>query len=107
MSAILRLQGFAVSESGGVTEALRVLSDGVVPPPDWILLDLMLPDGSGIDVMRAVRARRLNCRICIVTGCCTELLRDARMAGADHLFTKPLDVKGLIAALTTQEVGEA
>ena len=87
-----------MSESGSVTEALRVLSDTELPPPDWILLDLMLPDGSGIDVMRAVRARGLTSRICIVTGCCTELLREARIAGAAHLFTKPLDVKSLISA---------
>jgi DNA-binding response OmpR family regulator len=106
ISAILRLRGFAVSESGCVAEALRVLSDRVLPPPDWILLDLMLPDGSGIDVMREVRTRGLTSKICIVTGCCTELLREARLAGADHLFTKPLDVKGLICALITQEVGE-
>ena len=96
-----------MSESGSVGEALRALSDRVLPPPDWIVLDLMLPDGSGIDVMRAVRAWGMNCKVCIVTGCCTELLREARLAGAAHLFTKPLDVKGLITTLMTQEVGEA
>ena len=67
-----------MSESGSVAEALRVLSEAELPPPDWILLDLMLPDGSGIDVMRAVRAWGMHCRICIVTGCCTELLNEAR-----------------------------
>ena len=96
-----------MSESVGVTEALRVLSDGILPPPQWIVLDLMLPDGSGIDVIRAVQSRGMNCRICIVTGCCTELLSEARLAGAACEFTKPLDVKRLISALTTQEVGEA
>ena len=95
-----------MSESGSVAEALRILGDRVLPPPDWILLDLMLPDGSGIDVMRAVRARGLTSRICIVTGCCTELLNEARLAGAAQLFTKPLDVKGLIRALTTDPTGD-
>ena len=96
-----------MSESGSVAEALRVLFDRALAPPDWILLDLMLPDGSGIDVMRVVRARGLSSRICIVTGCCTELLREARVAGAAHLFTKPLDVKSLISALAMQEAGKA
>ena len=95
-----------MSESGGVAEALAILHDGHLPPPQWIVLDLMLPDGSGIDVMRAVRAWGMNTKICIVTGCCTDLLSEARLAGAACAFTKPLDVKRLITVLTAQEVGE-
>ena len=94
-------------ESATVADALRILSDGAIPPPDWILLDLMLPDGSGIDVLRAVRAWGMNTRVCIVTGCCTDLLSEARREGAECAFTKPLDIRRLITALTTQHVGEA
>ena len=94
-------------EAATVADALRILSDGAIPPPDWVLLDLMLPDGSGIDVLRAVRAGGMNTRVCVVTGCCTELLSEARREGAACAFTKPLDVKRLMSALTTEAVAEA
>jgi DNA-binding response OmpR family regulator len=87
-----------VSEAGTVGEALREVD----APPDWILLDLMLPDGSGTDVIRHVRAHRLASRVCIVTGCDADTLNDARTQGAEHAFTKPLDVERLISVMSTE-----
>lgn len=69
------------------------------PPPQWILLDLMLPDGSGVSVIRKVKSDRLPSRVCVVTGCATDLLAEARSAGADHAFVKPLDVERLMTVL--------
>ena len=98
IGAILRRQGYAVSEAGSVAEALQGLAC-MQPPPDWILLDLMLPDGSGVDVIRDVRGRGHSSRVCVITGCCVELLDQARRAGAEHAFTKPLDVQRLMTAM--------
>jgi len=85
-----------VSEAGTVADALRDLD----PAPDWILLDLMLPDGSGTDVIRQVRTRKLATRVCIITGCDAETLSDARTQGAEHAFTNPLDVERLMGVLS-------
>ena len=70
------------------------------PPPQWILLDLMLPDGSGVNVIRKVKADHIPSRVCVVTGCAAEHLAEARRAGADHAFVKPLDVEKLVTVLT-------
>jgi two-component system response regulator DctR len=96
-----------VYECGSVADALRGLSNPQSPPPQWVLLDLMLPDGNGIDVIRALRRTGLPTQVCVVTGCCAEQVNEARRAGAAFAFTKPLDLKRLMCALTTQPVGEA
>jgi DNA-binding response OmpR family regulator len=94
---ILRKQGYVVSEAGTIAGAIAGLS----PPPDWVLLDLMLPDGCGISVLRRVQAQRLPTKVCIITGCDSTLLADARSAGAQHTFTKPLDIGILMEALAS------
>jgi two-component system CitB family response regulator len=83
-----------VSEAATVADALAGIE--TTPPPQWVLLDLMLPDGCGISVLQRVRAARLPCTVCIITGCDSHLLAEARRAGAEHTFTKPLDVERLM-----------
>lgn len=73
--------------------------------PQWILLDLMLPDGSGLDVLRAARAARLDAKVCIITGCSSEMLAEARAAGAEYAFTKPLNPAHLMALLAGNGYG--
>jgi len=92
---LLKHRGFAVSEAATVGEAIESLS----PPPQWIVLDLMLPDGNGVSVIRKVKADHIPTRVCVVTGCAAEHLAEAKRAGADHAFVKPLDVDKLISVL--------
>ena len=102
MSLILRRLGFVVSEAARVADAAALLEQSATAgrPPDWILLDLMLPDGTGVDVIRLAHARSLPSRICIITGCAADRLGEARDAGIEHIFTKPLDVNGLMSLMT-------
>ena len=98
ITKLLKRQGFAVSEAATVAEAMAQVEQ--TPPPQWILLDLMLPDGCGISVLQRVRAAALPCTVCVITGCAdSQLLGDARRAGAEHTFTKPLDFAGLMALM--------
>src|SRR5690348_17968305 len=48
MALILKRHGFAVCEAGTVAEAMAALG----AKPGWVLLDLLLPDGCGIDVLK-------------------------------------------------------
>src|SRR5688500_5466817 len=61
IALILGRLDFATSEAGTVADAM----DGLSQRPDWILLDLMLPDGDGADVLRKVPARSPFSRTCI------------------------------------------
>jgi DNA-binding response OmpR family regulator len=98
---ILRKLGFAVFEAASVADATGHINSAAAEShaPQWILLDLMLPDGNGIDIMRLAHARRLPSRICIITGCGSDRILDAQSEGAQHIFTKPLDVARLMALL--------
>jgi len=86
-----------VFEAATKADAIRALQD----QPDWILLDLMLPDGCGIDLIRMIRSARIETRVCIITGCGNDMLNEARAAGAVHAFTKPLDVDRLTSVLAS------
>ena len=84
-------------EAATKADAIRALQD----QPDWILLDLMLPDGCGIDLIRMIRSARIETRVCIITGCGNDMLNEARAAGAAHAFTKPLDIDRLTSVLAS------
>src|SRR5439155_16751501 len=80
IAAILKRHGFAVFEASTIAEAVR----GLANRPQWILLDLMLPDGSGINVIHQARTARIGSRVCVITGCSGELQREAIRAGAEQ-----------------------
>ena len=96
ITQILKLQGFKVSEAGTVAEALSGLSMS----PDWVLLDLMLPDGCGTEVLRRVGAERRPTRVCVITGCGPEKLEEVRTLHPECILKKPVDVDRLMHVLT-------
>lgn len=58
--------------------------------PDLLLTDLSLPDGSGVELIRQVRARAPDLPILVVSGLADERDRDrAEAAGADDYLAKP------------------
>ena len=59
----------------------------------------MLPDGCGIQVIQEARALGLSSKVCIVTGCDSDLLYQAHAAGAQHTFVKPLNVERLMKVM--------
>ena len=96
MSAILSRRGWAVTAATTVAEALAALSIR----PDWIILDLMLPDGDGAQILRAIRLANLPIRVAVTTGTGDpQRLAEVRSLGPDALFRKPIDLPGLLASL--------
>jgi DNA-binding response OmpR family regulator len=53
LAAVLESEGFTVVQAAGGREAIQV---AMAIKPDLVLLDLMMPDVSGLDVVRALRA---------------------------------------------------
>jgi len=89
-------EGFRVIVARDGAEALRLYEE---TDPDILLLDLMLPKMSGIDVCRAVRTRS-RVPIIMVTAKGTEI--DTVVAlemGADDYVTKPYRLRELVARM--------
>ena len=62
-----RLDDFRVAgECTGARAAVSAILDG--PPADLVLLDMTMPDGTGIDVLRQIRARGSAVDVIAVTG---------------------------------------
>jgi two-component system, OmpR family, response regulator RegX3 len=90
----LQREGFATRTAGTVAAALR---EARVAEPDLVLLDLMLPDGSGLDVCRELR-RSSQVPIIMLTARVDETDRVLGLElGADDYVTKPFSAREVIA----------
>ena len=96
LRVVLRNAGFEVDAAGTKEEALDALSHR---PPDAVLLDLVLPDGSGVDVCKEVREwSHVPIVVVSAVGDEREKVR-ALDAGADDYVTKPFGSQELAARL--------
>jgi two-component system, OmpR family, KDP operon response regulator KdpE len=96
MRVILREAGFEVATAETVQEALDALA---VRPPDAAILDLILPDGNGVDICRSIREwSEMPIILLSAVGDEAEKVR-ALEAGADDYVTKPFGTDELIARL--------
>jgi DNA-binding response OmpR family regulator len=104
----LSRQGFSVSQATTGAEALRLARK---LRPDLVLLDLMLPGESGIEVCERIRERDQDVVIVMITAKDAE---DDKVrgfeAGADDYVTKPFGMKELVARINANlkriEVGQ-
>tara|TARA_B100000767_G_scaffold86696_1_gene83345 strand:+ start:11393 stop:12088 length:696 start_codon:yes stop_codon:yes gene_type:complete len=92
----LTREGFEVSGCGSIKEAKKLIE---IPNFSIILLDLMLPDGSGLDLCREVKSNSLteDIPIIILTAKDDEVDKVVGFElGADDYVTKPFSVRELI-----------
>jgi two-component system KDP operon response regulator KdpE len=93
---ILRNEGYVVQEADTVAAALAALA---ARPPDALVLDLVLPDGRGVEVCREVR-RWSQLPILVLSAVGDEREKVAALdAGADDYVTKPFGTDELLARL--------
>jgi two-component system KDP operon response regulator KdpE len=96
LKIILRTAGYVVEAAETKAEALASLASR---PPDAVVLDLVLPDGQGVDVCREVRRwSGLPIVVLSAVGDEREKVR-ALDAGADDYVTKPFGTDELLARL--------
>ena len=82
-------RGFSVTSAFSGEEAVARLT---ASPADVILLDIILPGISGLEVLRYAKKRYPGARVLIVTGQDrTEFRAEARLYGACAYITKPFD----------------
>jgi two-component system, OmpR family, KDP operon response regulator KdpE len=96
LRVILSNAGYRVEEATTKREALDAVS---VRPPDAIVLDLVLPDGSGIDVAAEIRKwSQVPIVVLSAVGDEEQKVR-ALDAGADDYVTKPFGSEELLARM--------
>ena len=96
LKVILRGAGYGVETAATKHEALDAVA---VRPPDAMVLDLVLPDGSGVDVCSEIRSwSALPIVVLSAVGDEREKVR-ALDAGADDYITKPFGTDELLARL--------
>jgi two-component system KDP operon response regulator KdpE len=102
----LEARGYAVTEADTGTRALTALAD---QRHDAIVLDLGLPDMSGVDVIRAVRAYASTPIIVLSARSGSSDKVQALDLGADDYVTKPFSMDELLARLraTSRRVAAA
>jgi len=94
-----------VGEAGTAEEAVRRIR---FEQPDVVVLDLDLPDGSGIDVCRQVQTLSPHSRVLILTAFADErALIDARRAGARGFVLKRVHDFDLVAVIRRVAGGES
>ena len=92
----LRGAGYEVQTAATVAEALAAAA---IHPPDAVILDLVLPDGSGTDVCRELRTWS-SMPIVVLSAVGDEQEKVAALdAGADDYVTKPFGMEELLARL--------
>ena len=96
VSEIARQEGFEVSSARSLEEARVRLASG---PADLVIVDLMLPDGEGVDLLRELKETS-TADVVLVSGMATvgSAIEALRLGALDYL-TKPLDNQRLKALL--------
>jgi two-component system, OmpR family, response regulator PrrA len=93
----LRLEGFGVSTRPDGEAALGTVED---EPPDVMVLDVMMPGISGVEVVRRLRAGGHELPICVLSARDEVADRvEGLRAGADDYLVKPFELEELVARL--------
>ena len=68
--------------------------------PSACVIDMQLPDGSGIELIRELRSRSPHVLLVLVTGYGSmQVGADAARAGADHVLPKPVSIAEIVDRL--------
>jgi two-component system response regulator AtoC len=96
MAALIADEGYTVASAGSLQAARRKMA---LQPPDVILLDLMLPDGNGLELADQVKGTPTE--VVLITGHASlETSIEALRLGAADYLTKPLNIKQLRGVLS-------
>jgi two-component system, OmpR family, response regulator len=97
LSIALRYEGWEVRTAADGTAAIRVAREF---RPDAVVLDVMLPDMSGLDVLRRLRADATDVPVLFLTAMDAVEDRVAGLtAGGDDYVTKPFSLEEVVARL--------
>ena len=93
---MLRRRGYDVRTAQTVSEACQQIEEQL---PDLLILDIMLPDGNGLDICRRFREKTMN-PVLFLTG--KSDIRDkveGLQQGGDYYLTKPYNFDEFLAVI--------
>src|SRR5690348_11532907 len=97
LASVLRYEGWNVVTAGSGAEAVRTAREF---RPDAVVLDIMLPDFNGLEVMRRLRAELPQ--VCVLFLTARDAVEDrvaGITAGGDDYVTKPFSLEEVLARL--------
>ena len=93
--------GEAGTVAEGISEARRL-------KPDVVLMDIRLPDGSGLEACREILRILPTARVLVLTSVASdELIHQAVVAGAQGYLMKEIDPHGLVRAIADAFAGKS
>lgn len=96
LSRALTRRGFAVEAVRGVQAALAAIAGNA---PDFAVVDLKMPDGSGLTLVEELKRHNPQVRIVVLTGFASVATAvEAIKLGAVHYLPKPADADEIVAA---------
>jgi DNA-binding NtrC family response regulator len=97
LNLLLRRRGHEVILARTLAQARAELRD---PLPDWVVLDLLLPDGNGVQLLETIHDQSLPVRVAIITGVSDPIrLWEATRLHPDAFMRKPVDPYSLVKAI--------
>jgi CheY-like chemotaxis protein len=96
---MMRVSGYRVIKAYGGTSAIKLLT---TESPDVLLVDVMMPDISGLEVLRFLKRepRLANIPVIVVSArAMPSDIRDGLEAGAAYYLTKPVAYDDLISTV--------
>jgi two-component system response regulator RegA len=97
LARAMETRGFIVTTADAVSEALAAVR---ASPPAFAVIDMRLGDGNGLDVVTALRDKRADSKIVILTGYgnIATAVTAVKLGAVDYL-AKPADADDVTAAL--------
>ena len=95
-----------LAEGGHITvpayDSMQTMMFVMKKPPDLVVLDINMPGGTGLDVLRKLKmsSKTKSVPVVVLTSNTDKALpEEARKLGATHFLTKPVDPDALLAAV--------
>ena len=96
----LKLEGYLADGAENGEVGLDMIRSGLY---DFVLLDINLPDGNGLELLKEIKGRYPQVPVILLTANDTDMdIVDGLEQGADDYITKPLSLSVLRARVNTQ-----